>query len=437
MGRALTLLRTRQSPYTAEATDFGLDSGLGKMETIHTNVLIIGGGATGLWLLDRLRRDGRSALLVESNALGTGQTIAAQGILHSGLKYSLQGLLTASARQAREMPNLWRKCLEGESQPDLAQTEVRSQSFYLWGTNSASSKLGMLGARLGLQVTPKAVSPHNAPDILRACPGAIFRVGEQVISCGSFLANLAETNQQHILQVAQEEGTRLIPGSDGKGTSAVVTSPEGRQVAVIADWVVLAAGQGNGALRQSVGLDPKKQQTRPLHMVMVRGGLPEFYGHCVDGATTRVSITSAKTEQGEVVWQVGGQLAEEGVSLSRDQLIAKARCELSATLPGLDLAGTAWSTYRVERAEGVTMTGGRPESYRVEKDGNLLTAWPTKLVLVPQLVDHLSDLIAKRVSHETSNLESLAAWPRPSVAKAPWDRETAWTMVSHSASAAA
>ncbi len=407
------------------------------MQTIHTNVLVIGGGATGLWLLDRLRRDGRSALLLESHALGTGQTIAAQGILHSGLKYSLQGLLTASARQAREMPSLWRKCLEGGSQPNLSQTEIRSQSFYLWGTNSASSKLGMLGARLGLQVTPKAVSPHNAPDILQACPGAIFRVGEQVISCDSFLANLAKANRQRIVQVAKQDGTRLVRGEEGNGTSAVVTSSEGKQVRVIADWIVLSAGQGNAALRSSVGLDPKKQQTRPLHMVMVRGRLPEFYGHCVDGATTRVSITSAKTQQGEVVWQVGGQLAEEGVALTRDELIAKAHRELSATLPGLDLRGTEWSSYRVDRAEGVTVTGGRPESFRVEKDGNLLTAWPTKLVLVPQLVDQLSETIARRVSKVPMNLPLLADWPQPSVAQTPWDRETVWTKISDSVSAAA
>lgn len=407
------------------------------MERIQTNALIIGGGATGLWLLDRLRRDGRSALLLESQALGTGQTIAAQGILHSGLKYSLQGLLTASARQAREMPSLWRKCLEGGSRPDLSKTEVRSQSFYLWGTNSASSKLGMLGARLGLQVTPKAVSPHNAPDILRACPGAIFRVGEQVISCGSFLENLAETNSQQIVQVAREGGVRFIRANDGNVSSAIVTSPNGNQVEVVAEWIVLTAGLGNAALRQSVGLDPNKQQTRPLHMVMVQGGLPEFYGHCVDGATTRVSITSARSEQGEIVWQVGGQLAEEGVAMDREILIAKAQRELLSTLPGLNLEVAKWSTYRVERAEGTTVTGGRPESFRVEKDGNLLTAWPTKLVLVPQLVDHLSETVAKRASNISMSSSILADWARPSVAKAPWDRETMWTSLARSASAAA
>ena len=262
-------------------------------------------------------------------------------------------------------------------------------------------------------------------------------MGEQVISCGSFLENLAKANHQQMVQVDQENGTRLITDCAGKVTSAVITSADGRQVEVTTDWGVLAAGQGNAALRQAIGRDPKRQQTRPLHMVMVRGGLPEFYGHCVDGATTRVSITSVHSEKGEVVWQVGGQLAEEGVAMSREQLIAKAQHELLATLPGLDLSVAQWATYRVERAEGVTVTGGRPESYRVEKEGNLLTAWPTKLVLVPQLVDYLSDTIAKQVANMPSNPVTLPDWPRPSVAQTPWDRETEWTALPCPASAAA
>lgn len=407
------------------------------METIHTNALIIGGGATGLWLLDRLRREGRSALLAEANALGTGQTIAAQGILHSGLKYSLQGLLTASARQAREMPNLWRKCLNGTLEPNLSHTTVRSQSFYLWGTNSASSKLGMLGARLGLQVTPQAVSLHNAPSLLQGCPGAIFRVGEQVISCRSFLSDLADKAAGRIVHVDSHNGTKLSRDDRGKVSSTLLTSVDGKQVKVIADWVVLSAGRGNADLRSSIGLDPKRQQVRPLHMVMVRGGLPEFHGHCVDGATTRVSITSAHTETGEVVWQVGGQLAEEGVTMSREALIEKARRELTATLPSIDLTRAQWATYRVDRAEGTTVTGGRPETFRVEKDGNVLSAWPTKLVLVPQLVDQLSETIVKSTTAMEMPEEQLAEWPRPEVAKAPWDREANWTSHSHATSAAA
>ncbi|PQO30664.1 FAD-dependent oxidoreductase [Blastopirellula marina] len=407
------------------------------MEKVHVNALIIGGGATGLWLLDRLRREGRSALLVESKSLGTGQTIAAQGILHSGLKYSLQGLLTASAREAREMPAIWRKCLEGGSLPNLAQTQVRSQSFYLWGTNSASSKLGMWGARLGLQVTPQAVSPHNAPALLKGCSGSIFSVAEQVISCESLLADLATTNQHHIVQVAEDQGTEIRLGSDGSVQSVVLNSPEGQQVEVIADWNVFAAGKGNAGLREAAGLDPRKQQSRPLHMVMVRGGLSEFYGHCVDGATTRVSITSAKRSDGETVWQVGGKIAEDGISMDREGLISRAQAELLDTMPGISLDNALWSTYRVDRAEGVTMTGGRPDSFRMEKEGNTLTAWPTKLVLVPQLIQSLTSTVCSTAACGSEELEKLNSWPRPQVATAPWDQQQRWTSLKLSESAAA
>ena len=55
------------------------------------DVVIFGGGVAGLWLLDELVRRGRDALLLESSRLGTGQSIAAQGIIHGGLKYSLAG----------------------------------------------------------------------------------------------------------------------------------------------------------------------------------------------------------------------------------------------------------------------------------------------------------------------------------------------------------
>ena len=55
------------------------------------DVVIIGGGVAGLWTLDQLVREGHRAVLLESSRLGEGQTVAAQGIIHGGLKYSLSG----------------------------------------------------------------------------------------------------------------------------------------------------------------------------------------------------------------------------------------------------------------------------------------------------------------------------------------------------------
>src|SRR5882672_5507147 len=81
------------------------------VERMDLDILIFGGGAAGLWLLDCLARRGDRVLLLEAGRLGQGQTIAAQGIIHGGLKYTLQGLLTSAAREIREMPVTWRDCL--------------------------------------------------------------------------------------------------------------------------------------------------------------------------------------------------------------------------------------------------------------------------------------------------------------------------------------
>ncbi|MDP6360798.1 MAG: FAD-dependent oxidoreductase, partial [Planctomycetota bacterium] len=79
------------------------------MSPIPVDVLIIGGGGAGLWLLDELTRANYEALLIECAALGTGQTVGTQGIIHGGLKYTLGGMLTGSAKAIRDMPALWRQ----------------------------------------------------------------------------------------------------------------------------------------------------------------------------------------------------------------------------------------------------------------------------------------------------------------------------------------
>ena len=54
-------------------------------QILKTDVLIFGGGIAGLWLLNRLHNAGYSAWLMEQEALGSGQSIASQGMIHGGL----------------------------------------------------------------------------------------------------------------------------------------------------------------------------------------------------------------------------------------------------------------------------------------------------------------------------------------------------------------
>src|SRR5438105_4298903 len=61
---------------------------------IPTDVLIIGGGVQGLWLLDSLCRLGYDAILLERRLLGSQQTCHSHVYLHHGLVYAAEALGT-------------------------------------------------------------------------------------------------------------------------------------------------------------------------------------------------------------------------------------------------------------------------------------------------------------------------------------------------------
>ncbi|MCA9093728.1 MAG: FAD-dependent oxidoreductase, partial [Planctomycetaceae bacterium] len=357
------------------------------MRVVELEGVIFGGGVAGLWLLDELRRRGVSALLVERDALGSGQTICAQGILHSGLKYTLQGMVTQAAREARRMPELWREALDGRGEVDLSGVGVRSEHCYLWRTNDLSSRLGMFGAHIGLKVTPRTVEGDERPEVFRGCPGPVARVAEPVIDTGELLRVLAERNRERIVRADEVEFETTSAGN----VRSVRLRAGDQEIGIRCGKVILAAGGGNEALREACGLASRAMQRRPLQMVMVRGDLPECYGHCVDGAKTRVTITSARDCAGRVVWQLGGQVAELGVNCSAREAMAFAREELKAVLAGVNFENAEWGSYRIDRAEEKMRLGARPDSVSVLEEGNVLTVWPTKLVLAPMLAKKVGE----------------------------------------------
>lgn len=405
---------------------------------MECDALIFGGGIAGLWTLDELTRRGCSAFLVEAGCLGSGQTIASQGILHGGLKYSLQGLLTPSAAGVRDLPPLWRACLAGRHEPKLLHTTVRSEFCYLWQTESLASRMGMWGARLSLSVTPQTIPVAERPPLLKSCPGVVARLDEQVISPVDLIANLAARNRERILRIEGADGVEFRRNTSGIVDVVRVASPESSQwMEIRPRWLILTAGAGNAELRHRLELTAPAMQRRPLHMVMLRGPLPLFNGHCVDGAKTRVTVTSERNRQGATVWQIGGQIAEDGVALDAEELLHHAARELTSVLPAIDLTGVEGATYRVDRAERIMPGGKRPETVQVLTEGNVVTAWPTKLVLAPKLAAHLGKIVASdkesgvqprrnRTNSAESAVRQIGAWPRPNVAPPPWESVAQW-----------
>ncbi len=385
------------------------------------DAVIFGGGVAGLWLLDELTRRGYAAVLFETVALGAGQTTAAQGILHSGLKYTLDGLFNASAEGVRDWPSVWRQCLRGTAAPRLDDVSVLAEHCYLWRTSDARSLLGIVGARIGLRVRPEAVPDAERPAALRKCPGGVFRLAEQVIDPGSMLQVFRDRHRARIVLVDEH----AIAFSQDPGPGVVVRGP-GEPWRLAPRAIILAAGAGNAALRSKLGLDAEAMQRRPLHMAMARGRLPMLFGHCVDGARTRVTITSAAIDDGAVVWQLGGQIAEDGVGMESDALIHRAAQEVAAVLPGCDLGEAEWSSYRVDRAEAAA-GGKRPSDAVVRRDGAVITVWPTKLVLAPRAAELVLETLGPPTGLQATAVPD--AWPRPPVAARPWEKAT-WKRVS-------
>ncbi|MFM1830873.1 MAG: hypothetical protein RLZZ558_1213 [Planctomycetota bacterium] len=383
--------------------------------SVRVDALVIGGGVAGLFTLDALARSGRHALLVESEALGNGQTTSSQGILHAGVKYALGGVAGDDAVEAAAAADRWRGMLGGAAVPDLTTVRTLTEHEFLWRTAGFMGAAGMLGARLALRTRPETVAPPERPTWLAGVKGDVLRLAETVIDPRDLLCRLAGLHADR-LALGQ---VRSLTRTDEAWHVEIVLGDAG--CLVEARHVILSAGAGNACLLQQAGLvATEPMQRRPLRQAMVRGPLPWVFGHCIDGARTRVTITSDETPQG-VVWHVGGELAERGVAMRPDAFLRHAHDELQACLPGADLSRVEWSSYAVDRAEPATPNGRRPPSAHVREHHGLITIWPVKLVMAP--------LAAERASHlagpASGARDGWPAWtPRPGLAARPWETAT-------------
>jgi glycerol-3-phosphate dehydrogenase len=123
------------------ATVFAISVAMSAPPVANVDIVIVGGGIAGLWLLNDLRNRGYSALLLEAAALGAGQTMASQGMIHGGIKYSLAGALSGASEAIAEMPDHWRRCLRGAGAVDLRRARILSDHFYLWSTGAVAGRM--------------------------------------------------------------------------------------------------------------------------------------------------------------------------------------------------------------------------------------------------------------------------------------------------------
>lgn len=394
-------------------------------KTAVTDIVIIGGGIAGLWLLHRLRAVGYSAILLESDALGGGQTSKSQGIIHGGMKYALTGVMNSEVIAMADMPELWRACLEGHGEMDLTAVPILSKHQYLWSPQKFTSKLtGFLaGAALSSRVDP--VPKKNYPLLFQdpAFKGEVYALNEMVLDVPVLIREMTKANQDAVYQIEPFNDEELKFDEHGKLLSATVYFA-GKSVEISAQHFVFTAGSGNEVIINKLKSDSLAMQRRPLHMVLVK--LPHaysLYAHCMGfGKRPRITITTHHMQSGSTVWYLGGQLAEDGIHRSKEEQIAAARAELISLFPWLDFANAEFASFHIDRAEPKQRGMLKPEATFVKTIQNVTVAWPTKLALAPKLAHEIVDAMQKaNLKPGMTDMRELRIWPMPPVAVPVWE----------------
>ena len=399
---------------------------------LQLDTVIIGGGIAGLWLANRLKSAGFSVGVLEHKALGSDQTIASQGMIHGGMKYTLSGALTGASEAIADMPQHWRACLCGEGDVDLRNTRILSDHFYLWSGDSLTAKLTSFFASKATRGRVDSVPDTHRPPLLRHqdFKGNLYKLVDIVLDVPSLVTNLAHNIEglSFLIDWKQAELRK-----DASGTASLVITQDEHTIEINAQRFVFSAGQGNAGLLKQLGLSSPAMQLRPLQQVLVKHRHPYvFFGHCMGADTTpRLTISSHKLNTHEQVWYLGGSLAEKGATMDADQLIAAAKRELSELIPWIDLSYAEWATLPVIRAEPLQPNFIRPDNAFVapaEGCNNVLVAWPTKLTLVPNLANQVLDILQKENLGAGALIDATAALvqlrqilPTPPVAQTPWE----------------
>jgi glycerol-3-phosphate dehydrogenase len=219
------------------------------MRSLTTDVLVIGGGATGLGVLRDLALRGIGAILVEKGDLTYGTSGRYHGLLHSGGRYVVKDPQSATecAEENEILRRIMPHCIEdtgGLFVVTPADDESYAERFLK-----------------GCQDTHVPVSEISVRDMLRREPllnpriSRVFEVRDA--SADSFLAAHAnaEDARHHGAQVLNYHVVKALDLTDDRVSGAVCEDMRtGEDVRIHASYVVNAAGAWAGKIAGMAGV---------------------------------------------------------------------------------------------------------------------------------------------------------------------------------------
>lgn len=378
------------------------------MSKYHADIVIIGAGIAGLWTFNRLKRKGYDVLLLEKDGIGGGQSIASQGIIHSGLKYAFAGKVSKLAQSISAMPDLWREALLGHGPVDLSAAKMNASSQYLLIPAGFMGGLVSLVTRKALGGNVHTLAQENWPEEIKATGfrGTVIYMDEPVLNVPSTIRALAEPYKDSIRKIDCDADEFM----DKHG--------------ITAKKIIYTAASSNEIMAQKLKhADGLKTQKRPLLMGMLKPAPFEIYAHLV-GTSEKpvVTITTHQAEDEELVWYLGGNVAERGKEVPQEEMVRVAQNAFRKYMGKVNLSNVKWSSLPIDRVEGSSTTQGwMPDTPTIHDAGDTYFCWPTKLTFAPLLSNYIMEkLEADKImpSHQQSDWSFL---PEAPYSKAPWD----------------
>jgi len=219
------------------------------MRSLTTDVLVIGGGATGAGVLRDLALRGIRAVLVEKGDLTYGTTGRYHGLLHSGGRYVVKDPQSATecAEENEILRRIMPHCLE-DTGGFFVVTPADDESYaarFVQGCHDTHVPVNEISVREMLRREP----------LLNPRISRVFEVRDG--SADSFLAthSNAEDARQHGAQVLTYHVVKALEVADGRVAGAICEDMRsGEDVHIHASYVVNAAGAWAGKIAGMAGL---------------------------------------------------------------------------------------------------------------------------------------------------------------------------------------
>ncbi|MCF8496017.1 MAG: FAD-dependent oxidoreductase [Alphaproteobacteria bacterium] len=376
---------------------------MSREKPLQADVIIAGAGIAGLWILNLLKRRGYNALLLETDHIGGGQTIAAQGIIHSGLKYMLAEKMTGPARSLADMPQRWREALAGKGEVDLSAVNVAAGTQHLLIPKGFTGGFLKTMAEKTLGDSVREMAPDLWPLSLKSAgfKGSVLAMNETVLDVPAVIRALAEP-YRHCIRKAD------------------INDLEAE-----AEVFIFTAAAGNEKIAKRRGHEKKlKSRARPLLMGMLKPAPFSLFTHLVGASEKPVAtVTTHKAADGTLVWYVGGQVAERPGDSNPGDVLQAMKDAFKKYMPGVDLGGMEWAVLPIDRVEG---QGGAkawlPDMPTVRAVDDCLYCWPTKLTFAPMLGDMVMDHLEKNGLQSSCHQSDWSFLPEVDYALPPWDK---------------